>query len=61
MGADQYIFSINPHGYVNWNLTTNSGGGTYDSPAVGFDGTIYIGVDDPELEAVYPNGTMRGQ
>jgi len=57
VGTNNYLYSLNPDGTLNWKLTTN--GGIDDSPALGVDGTIYLGIDDPSLIAVNPDGTMK--
>jgi len=48
--------STNPGNWV-WNFTT--GGNILSSPAVDSNGTIYIGSDDKNLYAIYPNGTKK--
>jgi outer membrane protein assembly factor BamB len=40
-----------------WMNSLDSSG--WSSPAVGPDGTIYVGLDDPFLRAVEPNGTIK--
>ena len=37
------------------------GVGSDSSPAIGADGTIYVGSDDDHLYAIYPNGTRNGR
>ena len=44
-------------GSLKWKFTT--GGITYSSPAVGADGTIYIGSADDNLYAINPDGSMK--
>ena len=45
---------VNAQGWMN---SLDSSG--WSSPAVGPDGTIYVGLDDPFLRAVEPNGTIK--
>jgi outer membrane protein assembly factor BamB len=40
-----------------WNFSTDST--IRSSPAVGADGTVFIGSDDGSAYAIFPNGTMR--
>jgi outer membrane protein assembly factor BamB/PKD repeat protein len=42
---------------VKWTFTT--GGAIRSSPAIGADGTIYVGSDDGRLYAIKPNGNLR--
>ncbi len=44
-------------GTVEWRFGTNSY--VYSSPAIGEDGTIYVGSQDTNLYAVNPNGTKK--
>ena len=37
----------------------SAGGSIYSSPAVGPDGTIYVGSDDKKVYAIQPNGTKK--
>ena len=55
-GQSQYNTSTNK-GTLLWNFTTGSY--VYSSPAIGPDGTIYIGSDDGNLYAINPNGTKK--
>ncbi len=58
-------YAVKPDGTVKWQLTTN--GEVFDSPAVAPDGTLYVGVDDPDpsewcdqcLLALNSDGTVR--
>jgi hypothetical protein len=40
-----------------WSFTTGSA--IHSSPAIGADGTIYVGSDDDKLYAINPNGTQK--
>ena len=42
---------------TKWKYTT--GGGILSSPIIGSDGSIYIGSEDGNLYALYPNGTKK--
>jgi outer membrane protein assembly factor BamB len=44
-------------GMFNWSFKT--GGKIYSSPAVGFNGTIYVGSDDNKLHAIDPGGIEK--
>jgi outer membrane protein assembly factor BamB/Mg-chelatase subunit ChlD len=57
-GVSPYDTSANP-GNEKWNFTTPTGGGIYSSPAIDYDGTIYIGCNDNRLYALTPYGTEK--
>ena len=42
---------------VRWSYTT--GGTVRSSPAIGSDGTVYVGSNDGKLYAINPNGTQK--
>jgi outer membrane protein assembly factor BamB len=44
-------------GDVKWSIATQ--GTVYSSPAIGHDGTIYVGSADSKLYAINPNGTIK--
>ncbi|WP_051962925.1 PQQ-binding-like beta-propeller repeat protein [Mesoaciditoga lauensis] len=46
-----------PYGGLRWIYQT--GGGIYSSPAIGSDGTIYVGSEDKYLYAINPDGTLK--
>ena len=48
--------SINPDGTLKWKYTT--GDWVSSSPAIGPDGTIYVGSNDNNLYAIYGSGTL---
>ncbi len=60
-----HISAIRPDGTIKWEL--NTFGEVFDSPALAPDGTIYIGIDDPDpsglcsqcLLALNPDGTVK--
>ena len=63
------IVAVNPNGSLKWELKTS--GEVVGSPAVGFDGTVYVAIDDPPpattceaalnkcLVALNPDGTIK--
>lgn len=44
-------------GTISWTFST--GDAIHSSPAIGLDGTIYVGSDDGHLYAVHPDGTEK--
>ncbi len=54
---------LSPHdtsgnlGNLKWSFET--GHHVISSPAINFDGTIYVGSDDKKLYAIHPNGTKK--
>ncbi|MCE7700062.1 MAG: chitobiase/beta-hexosaminidase C-terminal domain-containing protein, partial [Methanobacterium paludis] len=55
---DKKLYAINPDGTLKWTYTT--GGSIYGSPAIGADGTIYVGsYTDKKLNAINPDGTLK--
>lgn len=58
IGQDEgEIIAVNPNGTIKWIYPT--GDYIYSDPAIGDDGTIYIGSDDNYLYALNPNGTLK--
>jgi outer membrane protein assembly factor BamB/predicted transcriptional regulator len=55
-GRSQYNTSNN-NGQQQWAFTT--GGPVRSSPAIGSDGTIYVGSNDGKVYALNPNGTKK--
>jgi outer membrane protein assembly factor BamB len=55
-GQSFYNTSTNP-GKMRWSF--NTGGYVFSSPAIGLDGSIYIGSTDNNLYAVNPDGTEK--
>ena len=55
-GLSPYDTSGND-GTLRWKYST--GGDIYSSPAIGSDGTIYIGSDDSNLYAINSDGTLK--
>ncbi len=45
--------------YVRWTGRFRTERPVYSSPAIGSDGTIYVGSDDHNLYAINPNGTQK--
>lgn len=55
--SDGYIMAVNPNGTEKWRYPVDN---YVDAdPAIGNDGTIYIGSDNGNLYAMYPNGTLK--
>ena len=50
-------FALPPQGTQLWSYTT--GNAIYSSPAIGADGTLYIGSTDGSLYAINSNGSLR--
>ena len=62
--ADQYLFALNPDGTEKWRFPTGPGrtGAVYSSPAIGPQGTIYVGIGDDTdgyVYAISPDGNER--
>jgi outer membrane protein assembly factor BamB len=55
-GVSPYDTSTNP-GKLKWSFST--GAVVYSSPAIGSDGTIYIGSGDNKFYAINPDGTLK--
>jgi outer membrane protein assembly factor BamB/subtilisin family serine protease len=53
------LYALNPSRTLKWSFTlnTSSAGGTYSSPIVGYDGTIYVGTTGGSLYALTDNGS----
>ncbi|MGB9735104.1 MAG: PQQ-binding-like beta-propeller repeat protein [bacterium] len=51
------LYAINPDGGLKWSYTT--GNSIFSSPAIGADGTIYVGSDDGKLYAINSNGGLK--
>jgi outer membrane protein assembly factor BamB/fibronectin type 3 domain-containing protein len=56
-GIGQFLHAINPDGTLKWQ--SESYLGICSVPAIGNDGTIYVGGYDGYLYAYYPNGTVK--
>jgi hypothetical protein len=57
LGDGGKIFAVNPDGTEKWMYQT--GYAITSDPAIGDDGTVYIGSGDDYLYALYPNGTLQ--
>jgi outer membrane protein assembly factor BamB/Tol biopolymer transport system component len=55
-GSDYKLYAINPDGTEKWNFMA---GGGVCSPAIDFDGTIYVGSSDNNLYAINPDGSEK--
>jgi len=53
----QSLYALNPNGTLNWVCSLN--GDVRSSPAIGVDGTIYIGSNDYCVHALHPDGTLK--
>lgn len=51
------IYAIDSTGELQW--TYQTGSRVRSSPAIGLDGTIYVGSDDGKVHAINSNGTAR--
>jgi outer membrane protein assembly factor BamB len=51
------LYAINPDGTLRWRFET--GDGVYSSPAIGSDGTIYVGSFDHNLYAINADGSLK--
>jgi outer membrane protein assembly factor BamB len=56
-GYNSKIWAVNPNGTEKWHYTINDR--IYSDPAIGEDGTIYIGSNDNYLYALNPDGTLK--
>jgi outer membrane protein assembly factor BamB len=56
MPGYSYMIAINRLGSVKWKQNLNS---YYNSPAIGFDGTIYAGSQSSTMYALYPSGSVK--
>jgi len=56
-----YLYAINPSGTLRWLYDKSSGlyGDVDSSPAIGSDGTIYVGSDKNDVFALNPDGTLK--
>jgi outer membrane protein assembly factor BamB len=55
---DDKFYAINPDGSQKWRLTTEQLT-VFSSPAIGADGTIYVGSHDYNLYAINPDGSQK--
>jgi outer membrane protein assembly factor BamB len=51
------LFAVNPDGSRKWSISNYPY--YFRAPAIGADGTIYIGSDDDNLHAINPDGTQK--
>ena len=57
LNANVRLWALNPDLTIAWNFPT--GGYVPGSPAIGQDGTIYVGSYDDKLYAINPDGTQK--
>jgi outer membrane protein assembly factor BamB len=55
---DGHLYAVNPDGTQKWAFDYGGSVGTHGSPAIGADGTIYVGGDE-HLYAVTPHGMLK--
>ena len=48
---DAFLYALNPDGSLVWKFAT--GGAIDSSPAIGADGTVYVGSSDGKLYAIF--------
>ena len=51
------LYALNPDGSLKWSYQT--GGEVYSSPAIGADGTVYVGSCDGKVYALNPDGSLK--
>lgn len=60
LSPDRRFYAVTPDGTLKWSY--NAGGGIdVGSPAIGSNGTIYIGTSDGRLTALTPGGAVQWQ
>jgi outer membrane protein assembly factor BamB len=60
VGAQNKLYALNPDGSQKWPAFVFDGSiSTNSSPAIGVDGTIYVGCENNKLYAINPNGTYK--
>jgi len=57
-GSGDYLYSINSDGTLQWKFKVDDWTGI-SSPAIGSDGTIYVGSEDHQLYAINPDGNLK--
>jgi hypothetical protein len=54
---DGYLHAVNSDGTLRWRYETMNQ--VHSSPAIGEDGTVYVGSDNNHLYAINPDGTLK--
>ncbi|MBN1661900.1 MAG: VCBS repeat-containing protein [Anaerolineae bacterium] len=54
--SDGSLLALNPNGSLKWSYPARE---VRSSPAIGSDGTIYVGASDARLYAINPDGTLK--
>ena len=58
MGCDDgRLYAVNQYGTLKWSFLT--GNAIKTSPAIGEDGTVYVGSYDGRLYAIRPDGKLK--
>jgi outer membrane protein assembly factor BamB len=57
--ASDKVYAVNTDGTQKWAFNFGNGSWLYVLPAIGADGTVYVGSDDKNIYAINPNGTMK--
>ncbi|MBU0498191.1 MAG: PQQ-binding-like beta-propeller repeat protein [Candidatus Thermoplasmatota archaeon] len=55
-GDEKYLYAFTANGTLLWTYPT---GDVYSSPVIGEDGSIYFGDQSQNINALYPNGTVK--
>nr|BAL52710.1 cell surface protein [uncultured prokaryote] len=56
---EDHIFAVNPNGTLRWTFTLDAGHNSLFWPAIGADGTIYVGSNGSTVYALTSSGTLK--